>query len=251
MYKTEFKPEDEPVVKCLAMKEREFVAYLNSICPHSEHAADGWCGAAENMEKLESDEGEKPAGTYETADIFLYQYYKLFRTVREIYGEEIVRKVIALGNRWHYCIFPWEIFEVADWFESGALNAEEEIWEVQNEGYLEDETKYQKLFSGAEKKVISKCLEIGFLELCFDYVNGSVIQYKDGVVTVKKSGTANEEWFESQVFKLIETNEETDKHFSERLVEKVSEMGHKHFKTEGEALMAGFQFIDQLEHNGF
>lgn len=80
---------------------------------------------------------------------------------------------------------------------------------------------------------------------------GTAVRYKDCVVTAEFFAAPQGEWFEVKVYSPVETEEETGEDFWNLRLENISEWENEHFTTEGEALMAGFQFIDQLERRGF
>ena len=80
---------------------------------------------------------------------------------------------------------------------------------------------------------------------------GTVVRYKDCVVAAEFFAAPAGEWFEVEVYSPVETEDETGEDFWNLRLENISEWENEHFTTEGEALMAGFQFIDQLERGGF
>ncbi len=82
-------------------------------------------------------------------------------------------------------------------------------------------------------------------------MDGTVVRYKGYVVTAEFFTGLQGEWFEVQVYAPVETEEETGEDFHNLRLENISEWEHEPFYTEGEALMAGFQFADQLKRNDF
>lgn len=78
-------------------------------------------------------------------------------------------------------------------------------------------------------------------------MDGTVVRYKNHVVTAEFCAAPQGEWFEVQVYAPVETEEETGEDFHNLRLENISEWENERFYTDGEALMAGFQFIDQLE----
>ena len=85
------------------------------------------------------------------------------------------------------------------------------------------------------------------LNLKVDYISdgGAVVRYKDFVVVASFVCGPAAEWFEIMVYQPIETEEETGEEFWNLRLELV-DANDGHFDTEGEALMAGFQYIDSL-----
>ena len=72
------------------------------------------------------------------------------------------------------------------------------------------------------------------------FVKGSVVRYKDFAVATKFEASADA--WAVEVFGLVDDLSEMD--FEECRLENLTEWEGQRFATEGEALMAGFQFID-------
>ncbi len=72
------------------------------------------------------------------------------------------------------------------------------------------------------------------------FVKGSVIRYKDFAVATRFDAAADA--WAVEVFGLVDDLSEMD--FEECRLENLTEWEGERFATEGEALMAGFQFID-------
>ena len=71
------------------MKYEDFTAYLNSIRPDSDTAAEIWLEWAKELERLDSSEYELPKGEYKTAEDFLQEFAERFRKVQERHGDDI------------------------------------------------------------------------------------------------------------------------------------------------------------------
>lgn len=72
------------------------------------------------------------------------------------------------------------------------------------------------------------------------FVKGSVVRYKNFAVATKFEAAADA--WAVEVFGLVDDLSEMD--FEECRLENLTEWEGQRFATEGEALMAGFQFID-------
>ena len=79
------------------------------------------------------------------------------------------------------------------------------------------------------------------LDLKVEMDVGVVIRYKDFVLSVDFYPG---DWFEVEVWRPVETEEETGEDFMNLRLENVTEWENQRFDTEGEALKAGFEFID-------
>ena len=87
------------------MKYEDFTAYLNSIRPDSDTAAEIWLEWAKELERLDSSEYELPKGEYKTAEDFLQEFAERFRKVQERHGDDIAGQIISLADI-PACPFP-------------------------------------------------------------------------------------------------------------------------------------------------
>lgn len=71
-----------------------------------------------------------------------------------------------------------------------------------------------------------------------------VIRYKGFVLAAEFLCGPSDEYWKVAVWQPAETEEETGLDFHELRLENVTEWEGQQFETEGEALMAGMQFID-------
>ncbi len=122
-------------VKGAAMDREAFAAYLNSIRPESDYAAKIWWQWAKELEEFDSSHGERPAGEYKTAEMFLNEFADRLHTIQEIHGDEIAGQMISLAEI-SACPFPWEMKLAAEHLAGGGKV--EDIPEMEEAGTLED-----------------------------------------------------------------------------------------------------------------
>lgn len=75
-------------------------------------------------------------------------------------------------------------------------------------------------------------------------MDGIVIRYKESVLAAEFMVSPSGEWWKVSVYRPIETEEETGEEFHNLRLENATEWENQRFSTEGEALMAGMQFIE-------
>lgn len=75
-------------------------------------------------------------------------------------------------------------------------------------------------------------------------MDGVVIRYKDFVIVAEFLTGPSGEWFATNVYRPIETEEETGEDFMNLRLENVTEWGGRRYGTEGEALRDGMDFIE-------
>ena len=73
---------------------------------------------------------------------------------------------------------------------------------------------------------------------------GVVIRYKGFVLVAEFVNGPSGEWFEVSVWQPVETEDEAGTDFMYLPLENITEWEGQRFDTEGEALMAGMQFIE-------
>lgn len=117
------------------MKQNEFTAFLNAIRSDSDSAAEVWWEWAQELESYDSSHGEKPEGSYKTAEMFLDEFAAHFALAQEQYGMEIAGQMISLAEI-SACPFPWEMKAAAKHLANGGdIQA---IPQMELEGTLED-----------------------------------------------------------------------------------------------------------------
>jgi len=135
VYELTYKTVNGAWKKVEAMERKTFTAYLNSIRPNSDHAAEIWCQWADELERLDSCDGEIPAGEHKVAEMFLNEFAESLRTIQETHGYEIARQLISLAEI-SACIFPWEMRPAARYLANGGKI--EDISEMAKDGTLEE-----------------------------------------------------------------------------------------------------------------
>lgn len=117
------------------MKQNEFTAFLNAIRPGSDSAAEMWWEWAKELESYDSSHGEKPEGSYKTAEVFLDEFARQITLAQERHGNDIAGQVISLAEI-PSCPFPWEMKAAAAHLANGGDI--HDIPQMELEGALED-----------------------------------------------------------------------------------------------------------------
>ncbi len=115
------------------MRYEVFAEELNAIRPDSGKAAVVWYEWAKEME--EYDKGRESERAGRTAEKFLDEFVRCFRTIQERHGDEVAGKVISLAEI-RSCIFPWEMKLAAEYLAAGG--SVHDILPLSKEGVLED-----------------------------------------------------------------------------------------------------------------
>lgn len=75
-------------------------------------------------------------------------------------------------------------------------------------------------------------------------MDGIVVRYKNFVLAAEFVATPANECWKVTVWQPIETEDETGIEFHNLRLENITEWDGQRFETEGEALQAGFEFVD-------
>lgn len=118
------------------MDSQEFKNYLNRA-GFGDSTVSVWREWAEELEEYDSSHGEKPEGSYKTAEWFLGEFVRQFEKVRERHGEKIAMQIMSLADQ-SACPFPWEVRLAAEHLASGGELGD--ISKMEMEGTLEDFT---------------------------------------------------------------------------------------------------------------
>jgi len=117
------------------MTAKKFAEFVNSIRPNSGSAVTVWLEWANELEEYDSSHGEKPAGSYKSAEIFWDEFAQKFLDIREQHGDVVAGQVISLSEI-GACPFPWEMKLAAEYLAAGG--SIHDIAAMEESGVLED-----------------------------------------------------------------------------------------------------------------
>ncbi len=117
------------------MTAEKFAEFVNSIRPNSDSAVAVWLEWASELEEYDSSHGEKPTGSYKSAETFLDEFAQKFSDIREQHGDDVAQKMICLAEV-HSCPFPWEMNLAAEYLAAGG--SIHDIAAMEESGVLED-----------------------------------------------------------------------------------------------------------------
>jgi len=100
------------------MTAKKFAEFVKSIRPGSDSAVAVWLEWANELEDYDSSHGEKPAGSYKTAEMFLDEFAQKFLDIREQHGDIVAGQVVSLSEI-GACPFPWEMKLAAEHLAAG------------------------------------------------------------------------------------------------------------------------------------
>ena len=109
-----------------------FAGELEAIRPCSGEAAAAWYEWAKELEGY--DMAGEPQVPGKRAEVFLDEFVRRFRAIRERHGDRVAGEMVSLAEH-HSCIFPWEMERAAEHLAAGG--GIQDILPMSVEGLLE------------------------------------------------------------------------------------------------------------------
>ena len=114
------------------MEYEVFARELETIRPCSGEAAAAWYEWAKELERC--DKAGEPQVPGKRAEVFLDEFVRRFRAIRERHGDRVAGEMLSLAEH-HSCIFPWEMERAAEHLAAGG--GIQDILPMSVEGILE------------------------------------------------------------------------------------------------------------------
>ena len=114
------------------MEYEVFARELETIRPCSGEAAAAWYEWAKELERC--DKAGEPQVPGKRAEVFLDEFVRRFRAIRERHGDRVAGEMLSLAEH-HSCIFPWEMERAAEHLAAGG--SVQDILPMSVEGILE------------------------------------------------------------------------------------------------------------------
>ena len=114
------------------MEYEVFARELEAIRPCSGEAAAAWYEWAKELERC--DKAGEPKVPGKKAEVFLDEFVRRFRAIRERHGDRVAGEMVSLAEH-HSCIFSWEMERAAEHLAAGG--GIQDILPMSVEGLLE------------------------------------------------------------------------------------------------------------------